>query len=332
MKKTIRIFTSLFLILSILSACNNNTGFEDVPDIKLFYTAFNTECGLNEPCIYDVKSEEASIFTIENYDNIYLYGACGYSDGEFFSYYETADECKILKINNGKVVAVQDFEAKFQAPESWEYGFISILSMERYKNGVVFLSPNADVYNDEPFYADIPSTLYYTDFNGICEPILENIVSFKVYEDKISYCAFDEIKLAEYGDTTIYSRFNINVYENGETKELFSSENCPYESVEDWCSENELLLMKDGKIVKYNIETQEETVLLKPKFYYSFEKGNCIYVSDKYILAAAMKQNLLTLDSDVSYLYLFNVESGRRTLVSDNITGTYDAPFEIVYS
>ena len=318
------------MFTSIFSACNKHSVSVNVPEIKLFYTVFNLKSKLNEPCIYAVKSEESNILTIENYDDVYLYNTCGYSNKEFFAYYETSDECKILKVYDGKVIAVQDFDAEFKAPNEWEYGFKSILSMARYKDGVVFLSPSVDTYNDDPFYADIPSTLYYTDFNGVCEPILENIVSFKVYEDKICYCAFDEVKLVEYGDTTIYSRFNINVYENGESKELFSSKNCPYQSIEDWCNENELLLMKDGKIVKYNIETQKETILLKPKFYYSFEKGNCIYVSDKYILATAMKQNLITLNSDVSYLYLFDVETGKRTLISEEITGTYDAPFELV--
>lgn len=330
MKKILKVFSCILLFTSIFSSCNKHNVPVNVPEIKLFYSVFNLESKLNEPCIYDVSSKESNILTIENYEDIYLYGVCGYSDKEFFAYYETSKECKILKVYDGKVIAVQNFDAKFKAPNDWEYGFKSILSMARYKDGVVFLSPSVDAYSDEPFYADIPSTLYYTDFNGACKPILENVVSFKVYEDKICYCAFDEIKLVEYGDTSIYSKFNINVYENGKSEELFSPENCPYQSIEDWCNENELLLMKDGKIVKYNIETKKETILLKPKFYYSFEKGNCIYVSDKYVLATAMKQNVLTLDSDVSYLYLFDVESGKRTLISEEITGTYDAPFELV--
>lgn len=330
MKGVLKVLACILLSAIIFSSCNKHSDFTQIPEIKLFYSVFNPGNGLNEPCIYDVISRELNVLTVENYDDNYLYGACGYSNKEFFAYYEISEECKILKVHDGKVIAIQDFEAKFKAPNNWEYGFKSILSMSRYKDGVVFLSPSVDAYSDEPFYADIPSTLYYADFNGVCEPILDNIVSFKVYEDKICYCTFDEIKLVEYGDTTIYSKFNINVYENGESKELFSSENCPYQSIEDWCNENELLLMKDGKIVKYNIETQKETILLKPKFYYSFEKGNCIYVSDKYILATAMKQNVLTLNSDVSYLYLFDVESGKRTLVSEKITGTYDAPFELI--
>lgn len=332
MKSVFKTFGCVLLSAILFSSCNKQTSFIKSPEITLFYSAPNLENGLNEPCIYNANSGELNVIAVENYNDNYLYGACGYSDKEFFAYYETSDECKILKLYDSKIIAVQDFNAKFKAPNDWEYGFKSILSMARYKDGVVFLSPNVDAYSDEPFYADIPSTLYYADFNGVCEPILDNIISFKVYEDKICYCAFDEIKLVEYGDTSIYSKFNINIYENGESKELFSSasENCPYQSIEDWCNENELLLMKDGKIVKYNIETQKETILLKPKFYYSFEKGNCIYVSDKYILATAMKQNVLTLNSDVSYLYLFDVESGKRTLVSEKITGTYDAPFELV--
>ncbi len=318
------------LILLAFSACSYDKVFSDIPDIKLFYTAFDEERKTNVPCTYDVKFGEMESITIDEYENTYLYNAYGYSDGEFFAYYETADECKILKVKDGKVVATHNFEAKFKAPENWEFGYISILSIARYKDGVLVLSPDVDPYSQEPFYADIPSTLYYVDFNGLCEPILKNVVSYKVYEDKICYSVFDEVRLEEYGDTTVYSKYNISIYENGESKEILSSENCPYHSIEGLCNENELLLMKDRNIVKYNIKTQKETLLLKPKFYYSFEAGNCIYVSDKIIFASAMKQNLVTLDSDVSYLYLFDIESGKRKLVSENITGTYDAPFEIV--
>lgn len=329
MKKYMKVLICLLLITSILSACKDYGEFSDMPGIKLFYCR-PEEGAVNNPCIYNVKSEKSEILAVEEYKNVYLYDVCGYSDGEFFAYYETAEECKILKVKDGKAVATYDFESEFKAPKNWEFGYKSILSMERYKDGVLILSPSVDSYGDEPFYADIPSTLYYVDFNGLCEPLIENVVTYEVYKDKICYSAFDEIRLVEYGDTSIYSRFNINIYENGESRELLSSEECPYSSVEDWCSENELLLMKDGNIVKYNIETQEETLMLKPKFYYSFEEGKSLYVSDKYILACAMKQNLITLNSDVSYLYLFDTETNRRIMISENITGTYDAPFEII--
>ena len=106
--------------------------------------------------------------------------------------------------------------------------------------------------------------------------------------------------------------------------------NCPYKSIEDWCSENELLLIKDKSIVKYNIESGEETLLLKPEFYYMFEEGKTLYISDRYILACTMKQNVFALNSDVSYLYLFDTQTNRRTVISENLTGTYDAPFEII--
>ncbi len=313
-----------------MSSCNHSDTIQNAPDIRLFYTVFNLDSKLNEPCIYDVKSGKSEKITIENYESVYLYDACGYSEGEFFAYYETIDECKILKVKNGKVVAVQDFKSEYKAPDDWEYGYKSIVSMERYKDGVLFLSPDIDPYSNKPFYADIPSTLYYTDFNGQCEPVLENIVSFKVYEDKICYQMFDKTTFDNYGNDDVYSKKNINIYENGEIRELFSSDNCSYWSVEDWCSDNELLLMKDGNIVKYNIETQTETVLLTDKFCYSFEEGNCRYISDGYILATSKKQDLITLNSDVSYLYIFDVESGRRTLVSKDITGTYDGPFEVI--
>ena len=330
MRKYIKLLVCLLLITSVLSACMDYAEFTDIPEIGLFYTYQEDGVMKNTPCVYDVKSGETEKIEIEGYENVYLYSACGYSDGEFFAYYETADECRILKIKDGKAVAEHNFEAEFKAPDTWEYAYISILSMARYKDGALVLSPDINPYEDEPYYADIPATLYYVDFNGSCEPLIENVVSYKVHEDKICYSSFDEIRLVEYGDTTIYSRLNLNVFENGESRMLLSSEECPYTSIEDWCNENELLLMKDKEIVKYNIGTGEETLLLKPKFYYSFEEGKTTYISDKYILACAMKQNLVTLDSDVSYLYLFDTETNRRTMISENLTGTYDAPFEII--
>ena len=329
MRKYITALILLLMITSGLSACKDYGGFTDIPEIKLFYCK-PEEGMINNPCIYDVKTEESEILAVEGCEDVYFYDTCGYSDGEFFAYYETDDECKILKVKDGKTVATHDFEAEFEAPENWEFSDRSILSIARYKDGVVVLSPSVDSYCDEPFYAEIPSTLYYVDFSGSCEPIIENVVTYKVYKDKICYSSFDEIRLVEYGETSIYSKFNINIYENGETREVIPSEECSYSSVEDWCNENELLLMKDGNIVKYNIEKQEETLMLKPKFYYSFEEGKTRYVSDKYILACTMKQNIFTLNSDVSYLYLFDAESDRRIMVSENLTGTYDAPFEVI--
>ena len=225
MKGIMKALACITLILYFLSACNNHISFADLPDIRLFYCS-SEESMSNIPRIYNIKTGESEKITIEGYEDIYISDACGYSDGEFFAFFETKDECKILKVRSGEVIASHDFEAEYKAPESWEYACRSILAIERYKDGVLVLSPSVDPYTDEPFYADIPSTLYYIDFNGLCEPIIENVISFKVYKDKICYSTFDETRLVEYGNTTIYSRFNISIYENGESCELISSENC----------------------------------------------------------------------------------------------------------
>lgn len=316
--KKIKLFNILLLcVMFLFSACESKHINMGLPFNMIFtYIKTVSQCGIH---IFDLSKNEFSLIEIDGYENTNIRNICGYSDGEFFACYETADECKILKVKDRKVVSVQDFEAEFKPPQNWEFNYFSILSMERYGNGVVFLSPSVNVYRNEPFYADIPSTLYYTDFEGLCVPILENVVSFKVYEDKICYCAFDENKLVEYGNTTIFSKININLYENGETLELFSSNDCPYESVEDWCNSNELLLMRNGMLVKYNIYTNVETVLLKPKVYYSFKPGYSIYVSDKHIIAVSQKQNFLARDCDLEYWYLFDIENGTRKTINESI-------------
>ncbi len=328
-----RIFILIMLtavISSILYGCSSDTAAPN-PDFRIFYSDFDSSRGSYVPYIYDFKTDKITPLPLEKEDGICVENICGYEDGEYFCSYKTKENCEILKIRNGKIVSRQGFIPKFKVPSDWEFNCLSVLSMERFGDGVLVLSPDVDVYADDPFYADVPSTLYYVDFSGKCEPILENIVSFRAFEDKICYVSFDETRLVEYGETTVFSKLNINIYENGKTTVLFPSDNCPYESVEGWCSGNELLLMRKGKLVKYNFEAEKETELIKPTFYYSFEEGKSVYVSDRYVLAAAKKQDILTLDSDVSYLYLFDTESGKRYLVSEEITGTYCAPFEIIF-